>query len=732
MSRCTLLKSLNSAAFRSCSKLTTVYLPPNVEALMYGVFDSTTSLKSIVLPDSVTEIYPFSGSYGRVFGNSGLEEIIITESSKLEKLGEGTFFGTKLKNFYIPQNLTSMNAAAFSGCPIEQITIHPDNKAYKTDGKVIYIGENNSTLFYVSSSLTGTFTVPSFVTTIGYSAMRGGSLTSIILHDDITSIENYAFSGNPIVEFSFPKLITNVPASAFYSCQKLEKVRFTENITTISGNAFNSCIKLKTVILPKSLKIIKDHAFMRCTSLTSISLPEGITTIEDGVFQEIKLIFIDGSVMYIDNNNNKTLLQYFGANNNMKITVPQTCAKISGETFAGKSVGSVIFSDNPSLTVGDNAFKGSTLKSIEFPVGLTSLGTGTFQDCLNLLTVNFAGGTVLTSIPDNCFANCQNLRNFVLPTTIQSIGHSSFTLCKSLGDIWLSNTVVQNISQSAFVQSGLTNANLPSTIENIGQFAFMESSITSFAASCDIPTQCCQSCQMLSSLTLNENVHVINDYAFDGCSLISSFTIPTTLDSILNFAFRSCTSLSSINLPLNSNLNQVIGGCFYNCIKLKKMTLSSEDKRYRFENGALTNYNQTRLITFLPYSDIQNFVVPQDMETIGKYAFMGSPNLIRVMFYGNKIREIGLMAFKDCIKLSFVYFSSSSLKSIGDKAFDGCKSLHKCGTVSVPLSLQSKFVDRVIFPVAFSTNCNFDCQTVRNTYYSHITFLTPFIILFLS
>lgn len=259
----------------------------------------------------------------------------------------------------------------------------------------------------------------------------------------------------------------------------------------------------------------------------------------------------------------------------------------------------------------------------------------------------------------------------------------------------------------------------------------MESGITEFGCSCDIPTSCCSSCIKLTSITLNEGITIISKFSFNGCTSLRGFIIPTTLSSIQEFAFGSCTSLSSVELKINSNIEEIQGGCFLGCPLLKSIYVSPNDRNYRFENGALTDYDQTKLITFLPSSDIQNFVVPSAMVSIGKYAFMGSEKLIRVMFNGNSIKEIGYMAFKDCHKLSLIFFSSTSLQTIGDFAFEGCQSLHRCGSVSVPVGLQSLFIERGKIPrISFSTECsNQLCNTNRCSPYFGMPLLSPFIIL---
>ncbi|EAY21114.1 surface antigen BspA-like [Trichomonas vaginalis G3] len=258
----------------------------------------------------------------------------------------------------------------------------------------------------------------------------------------------------------------------------------------------------------------------------------------------------------------------------------------------------------------------------------------------------------------------------------------------------------------AFANSGLTTANLANSIATVGLQAFFSSKVTEITISCTIPQEMCRLCDKLTTLNLRGNVESIGKFAFYKCSSLTGFTIPSDLKRIYDFAFQSCTSLSDIRMEMDGNLQSIEGGCFYDCPNLRSITLNPDDRRFLFENGALTYYNKSKLIVFLPYSGIKNFIVPMDMEEIGSCAFMGSPSLIRVFFNGNKIKDIGYQSFKDCPNLNLIFFSSPSLKTIGADAFKGCPLLSRCGAFSVPASIQNTFINAGIPQIAFSDDCD--------------------------
>ena len=53
-------------------------------------------------------------------------------------------------------------------------------------------------------------------------------------------------------------------------------------------------------------------------------------------------------------------------------------------------------------------------------------------------------------------------------------------------------------------------------------------------------------CTGLKSLTLQEGLIDIYDYAFTDCTLLTTITLPSTLGIICDAAFANCNSLKSI------------------------------------------------------------------------------------------------------------------------------------------------------------------------------------------
>lgn len=105
--------------------------------------------------------------------------------------------------------------------------------------------------------------------------------------------------------------------------------------------------------------------------------------------------------------------------------------------------------------IGNYAFGGINLTSINISSSTTSIGVGAFLNCRGLTSINIP--TSVTVIGRAAFAYCTGLTSINIPSSVTSIGMRAFFYCRSLTSINIPNSVT-SIEEYAFADcSNLTS-----------------------------------------------------------------------------------------------------------------------------------------------------------------------------------------------------------------------------------------------------------------------------------
>lgn len=138
---------------------------------------------------------------------------------------------------------------------------------------------------------------------------------------------------------------------------------------------------------------------------------------------------------------------------------------------------------------------------------------------------------MVTKIGQKAFANCENVKEVVLPKFLTTIGDSAF-YDSGLTIISLPNSLV-HIGDQAFLSSGLTTISLPKSLIHIGQSAFAFSK--------------------LEKINIPSKVERISDFAFGHCKSLKEISFKEGITSIGKGAFAGCRSLIKIDIPNSVN-----------------------------------------------------------------------------------------------------------------------------------------------------------------------------------
>jgi len=236
-----------------------------------------------------------------------------------------------------------------------------------------------------------------------------------------------------------------VGQSMFRRCFNLQKIILPQNITSIESYAFEGCL-LTSITIPEGVTSIGYDAFHECESLISIVIPASVTSIGYDAFYGCKSL-VDVYIKDVAAWCNIDFGGYYGSNplsyggnlyfNNELVTelvVPEGVKEIkAGAFYRPKSITKVVI-PNSVTSIGEKAFyECSNLVSVEIPNNVTSIGEETFRDCDALTSVVIGDG--IKNVPEGTFYGCGSLATVVLGKGVEDIGESAFIGCKSLQEV---------------------------------------------------------------------------------------------------------------------------------------------------------------------------------------------------------------------------------------------------------------------------------------------------------
>ena len=319
----------------------------------------------------------------------------------------------------------------------------------------------------------------------------------------------------------------------------------------------------------------------------------------------------------------------------------------------------------------------SSLAEIVIPASVTSIGGLAFSGCGSLSSIVIPAS--VTSIGDRAFFRCGSLSDIVIPASVTSIGRTAFSGCGSLSSIVIPASVT-SIGDGAFSGCGsLSSIVIPASVTSIGDGAFSGcgslSSIVIPASVTSIGNRTFSGCGSLSSIVIPPSITSIGEGAFWGCGFLSSIVIPDSVTNIGNGAFNNCASLQYLSIPksvicLNGNPFADWNG-----------RLECLSPNFIYEDDVLFCKGKSKIISFRN-KNIESYVIPSSVTSIGDWAFYGCDSLSEVVI-PSSVTSIGDRAFKDCGSLSSIVIPSS-VTSIGDWAFYDCRSLSE---VVIPSSV---------------------------------------------
>ena len=367
-------------------------------------------------------------------------------------------------------------------------------------------------------------------------------------------------------------------------------------------------------------------------------------------------------------------------------------------------------------SIGSYAFCNcAALTSITLPSSLTSIGDNAFSSCSGLTSIDLSGCTSLTSIGGYAFHYCSGLTSITLPSSLNSIGSSAFYACYALSTIYNLSSLNITAGSSSNGNVGYyavevyTDINTTSKIQTIGNMRYYENGTSFIAVG---PTD-----RNITSIILDSRTTAINQYAFYGCSGLTSITLPSSLTSIGNYAFRGCSGLTSITLP--SSLTSIDGWAFHYCSGLTGVYISDIASWCNISFGASYGnplYYAKNL--YLNNQLVTNLVITEGVTSIRSYAFYGCSGLTSITIPVG-VTSIGYSAFSNCSGLESVVVEAGNTKY---DSRNNCNAIIETATNTLVVGCKNTIIPNDI--TSIGSNAFYGCSGLTSIDLSGCTSLT--------
>ena len=374
------------------------------------------------------------------------------------------------------------------------------------------------------------------------------------------------------------------------------------------------------------------------------------------------LLYYKGNANHVEVPNNVKVIgeSAFQACPMAEVVVPSSVERIEKHAFAGANqLTTVTFSDperSKLAYVGDEAFT-QTLKldTVVFPASLTELGTGVFNGS-TLRTVSLPG---VTAIPDNTFSGDAQLSDVTISDKVTAFGNGAFSSCQTLGGFKIVKDdgsiggglpqALTSIGGTALAGTKLNTIVLPAGVKSIGDQAFAQ-----------MP--------LLTSCTLNDGLESMGAAVFNGAA-VTELDVPNSVRTLGTNALSYMGALTRVSfgpgMPAGQLTQALIGDPVLATIEVPEDAVN-----YTVRDGVLFTKDEKTIVAFPPGMDVPGaaYEIPEGVDTIDTNAFYRAKNLTSVSF-PESLRTINYGAFTEGL-LTDVKLPDG-METIGGYAFIG-------------------------------------------------------------
>lgn len=455
----------------------------------------------------------------------------------------------------------------------------------------------------------------------------------------------------------------------------IEEIGIPNNILRVGDRTFANCPALRSVSLGTGMREIGSEVFANCASLQTVKLNYGLRYIGKAPFSNTAVSQVELPISLLDMYGNVTAGALYCTNVTISagsahfVTTDDGCIYNKDKTrlYYCPTLLEGTTSLPTSLTeIMPYAFYGCfRLTYLNIPANVDTIGAGAFnvsgywpnvralESAPKLMTVFYQGATNVAHAADDIYGGA--------PADLTSYTFSTKWTTDAEGK-WKGRPLVVATSEGGHFYSPI----LTKTINGLEwHFRIVDNSyveIYNSATESAIPRTTADGDLTASKDTKGVEVPAqiyeypvtrIGQSAFRDCSVVSRVFIPATVTEIGDDAFRGCSSLKSIcstdyvgatyipegvtlpegiellgyrpfagtkmqQITFPATLTSVTNNPIAGCNNINTITVSASNSRFKYADGVLYNYDQSKIIACL---DVPSITLLSTVTEIGDEAF---------------------------------------------------------------------------------------------------------------
>ena len=568
--------SIGYYAFGGCSGLTSVTIGNSVTSIDWQAFQGCSGLTSINIPNSVTNLggYVFADCY-----NMNSATIGSSVTNILEHSFSGC---KKLKSLTIGQSVTSIGWEAFKDCPLIENVYIPitDNSAYCNNRIVGFLKDlyllGILHLLDEEGNEIKEYRIPDDVTSISpYAFNNCSNLTRLTIGKSVTSIGNYAFSGcSNLISVTFHCKTVNNSYSGFNNIKNIREIIFGSEVEEIFLSTFNGCSGIQSMSIGAGVRIINSglyHSPAKVIWLTNTP-PNGYQVVSGlinyvandqytklnnkKVYPFLSSLFESGNIKYVPVSPSERTCDAIDCVYNDSVTSLCLSNKVmyKGVEMTLQEMGPYLFCNNSFLENIELALK-DTLQRV--------ISAHAFEGCANIEKLVIPKN--ITDIGENAMSGCAKVSSIEIPPSVKSIGNNAFEYCVGLKEFLIAdrnevltlgyNYYKQYQNTPLFANCPLDSVYIGGNIsyyksDNSGYSPFYRNTSLRTVVITDKETEISENefygCTNLQDVKIGDGVESFGDWAFSGCSSLKNFSFGMSVETIGKEAFSDCTAMERI------------------------------------------------------------------------------------------------------------------------------------------------------------------------------------------